>query len=369
MPPKNKKTKAEEALDFLSNLDNLDETPPAAASPKESTKPTSSTPRPSTDSSRPKTVTPGTADPRKSSEQASTQKSDPAEDEEAAKALAFLEAQINTKRQPLSVPQSRSATPKVSAAVKEQEKKVEIEEPAASTSTAQGGGGWGSSWWSSASSALQSAQKIADEQYQKVKTEGVGGVTGQLEHLNVKGVDLAKLRKEAEERLGGIVKNVDLEKLREFTIPSCWVRLRFCMLGADNLGQDLYNNTSSALNNIINTVAPPISAHETLELWLSHPMTGYAGVEGVVYRAWLAILDQTESGELVIVWSPPESATGTERAINQVEGFEKGWEIASSEIKSTKGREDKDPKGRKQNGQSDIPLLARTTLMTQELRQ
>lgn len=221
MPPKNKKTKAEEALDFLSNLDNLDDAPPAAASPKETTKPTSSTPRPSTDSPRPKTDTTGTSEPRKSSEQANKPNNDPAEDEEAAKALAFLEAQINTKRQPLSVPQSRPATPKVSTAVKEQEKKVEIEGPAASTSTTQGGG-WGSSWWSSASSALQSAQKIADEQYQKVKTEGVGGVTGQLEHLNVKGVDLAKLRKEAEERLGGIVKNVDLEKLRKSNMPSRW---------------------------------------------------------------------------------------------------------------------------------------------------
>ena len=118
----------------------------------------------------------------------------------------------------------------------------------------------------------------------------------------------------------------------------------------DFIGQDLYNNTSSAFNNIINTVAPPISAHETLELWLSHPMTGYAGVEGVVYRAWLAILEQTESGELVIVWSPPDSATGTEREINQVDGFDKGWEVASGEIKNTKGREEKDPKGRKQNG-------------------
>ena len=215
MPPKNKKTKAEEALDFLSNLDNLDEAPPATASPKETSKPTSSTPRQSTDSSRPRTETPVTTDQRKSGEQSSTPKPDPAEDEEAAKALAFLEAQINTKRQPLSVPQSsRPATPQVAAAVKEQERKDEVEEPSASASTAAVGG-WGSSWWSSASSALQSAQKIADEQYKKVKTEGVGGVTGQLEHLNVKGVDLAKLRKEAEERLGGIVKNVDLEKLRE----------------------------------------------------------------------------------------------------------------------------------------------------------
>lgn len=64
----------------------------------------------------------------------------------------------------------------------------------------------------------------------------------------------------------------------------------------------------------------------------------------------MAILEQTESGELVIVWSAPESATGTERGINPVDGFETGWEIASGEIKSTRGREEKDPKGRKQNG-------------------
>jgi uncharacterized protein YheU (UPF0270 family) len=33
-------------------------------------------------------------------------------------------------------------------------------------------------------------------------------------------------------------------------------------------------------------------------------MVGYSGVEGVIYRAWVKILEQTESGELVIVWSP-----------------------------------------------------------------
>jgi hypothetical protein len=225
MPPKNKKTKAEEALDFLSNLDNLDETA-APASPADTTTTTTtgktgSTPRPSTDSSRPaRTETPG--DSRKSAEHStpggSTVKNESnPEDEEAAKALAFLEAQINTKRQPLSVPQSSSRPTTPASTIKQKEKEVDIqvaeEEPVSAPAT----GGWGSSWWSTASSALQSAQKIADEQYKKVKTEGVGGVTGQLEHLNVKGVDLAKLRKEAEERFGGIVKNVDLEKLRMST--------------------------------------------------------------------------------------------------------------------------------------------------------
>lgn len=79
-----------------------------------------------------------------------------------------------------------------------------------------------SSFWSSASSAIQSAQKIADEQYKKVKTEGVGGVAGGLGGLEglakSRGIDVDALKKGAGERLGGLqgyVKGVDLEKLRE----------------------------------------------------------------------------------------------------------------------------------------------------------
>ena len=109
--------------------------------------------------------------------------------------------------------------------------------------------------------------------------------------------------------------------------------------------------TSSTLTTILNTVAPPISAHETLELWLSHPMIGYAGVEGVIYRAWMRILEQTQSGELVVVWSPSPAVSEKEgesegRSINPLDGWEKGWEIALAEIEGVKAREEKDPQGR-----------------------
>jgi len=229
MPPKGKKTKAEEALDFLSNLDNLDEDQPSSAATT-----AEPVPRASTDSSRAKgkTSVDLSSSPRPDQGRSSTPAPAPAEDEEAQKALAYLEAQIKTKRAPLSAPRgsSRPATPSAgpgagvgpnaTAPVAEASNVPSAPAPAAT------GGGWGvSSFWSSATSAIQSAQKIADEQYKKVQTQGVQGVAaGGLEGLKGRGVDLDWVRKGAEERLGGLqgyVKNVDLEKLRTCLLTSC----------------------------------------------------------------------------------------------------------------------------------------------------
>lgn len=116
-----------------------------------------------------------------------------------------------------------------------------------------------------------------------------------------------------------------------------------------SVGKDLVNTTSSTLTTILDTVAPPISEHETLELWLSHPMIGYAGVEGVIYRAWARILEQTESGELIIVWSPsptPGDSSGEPRGINPVEGWDAAWELGKKEIAAIKAREEEKPRGR-----------------------
>lgn len=314
MPPKGKKSKAEEALAFLDDLDNL-EAPPAASESATSVSVQQSA-RPSTDSARKTESTEG----------------EPAADKEAEDALAFLESQIKQKRAPLSVGtgagtgSSRTASPQLSGPSMSSASKAAAPEPAAplpGSAPAPSGSFWGmsSSLWSSASSALQSAQRVAEEQYSKVKTEGVSGLRDQLDHLQVGGVDLARLRKDAEERIGAAVKgvgNVDLEKLRS----------------------DLLNQAGSTFTTLINTVAPPISAHETIELWFSHTMVGYDGVEGVVYRAWTSILEQTESGELVIVWSPPNSSLPEERTLNPVDGWEAGWESAQAEVAALRGREE-----------------------------
>lgn len=40
-----------------------------------------------------------------------------------------------------------------------------------------------------------------------------------------------------------------------------------------------------ALTDILNTVAPPISEHEVLKVWLSHDLQGYDGIESLVYKS------------------------------------------------------------------------------------
>ena len=50
-------------------------------------------------------------------------------------------------------------------------------------------------------------------------------------------------------------------------------------------GMDLRRVGLSTFNEILNAVAPPISEHEVIQVWLSHDMQGLDGVETLVYSA------------------------------------------------------------------------------------
>lgn len=49
-------------------------------------------------------------------------------------------------------------------------------------------------------------------------------------------------------------------------------------------GKELKSTTLKSLTDLLNAVAPPIAEHEVIEVWLSHDMKGYDGVETLVYR-------------------------------------------------------------------------------------
>lgn len=49
-------------------------------------------------------------------------------------------------------------------------------------------------------------------------------------------------------------------------------------------GAEAVKFSQSGLTNLLATIAPPIAEHEVIEIWLTHDMAGYEGVDGLVYR-------------------------------------------------------------------------------------
>lgn len=53
----------------------------------------------------------------------------------------------------------------------------------------------------------------------------------------------------------------------------------------DKLGQEFKTASLSRFTEIMNVVAPPITEHEFIQVWLSHDMDGYEGTENLVFRS------------------------------------------------------------------------------------
>ncbi|KAJ7293252.1 maintenance of telomere capping protein 1 [Mycena rebaudengoi] len=173
-------------------------------------------------------------------------------------------------------------------------KDASVTGPAAAADESSSGGGWG--WgtvWSSASAAIQQAKSAVDEQVKYLpKNE--------------------QARKWGE----GVIEYAKTAQL-------------------DKLGQDFKRVGLSTLTDILNVVAPPISEHEVIQVWLSHDMRGYEGIESLVYRALARIMEQVEGGDLIVNRgdeSRPKESSETTRDLNTVEGFEAALKLAQANL-------------------------------------
>ncbi|KAH9075785.1 maintenance of telomere capping protein 1 [Lactarius deliciosus] len=244
---------------------------------------------------------------------------------EAAEVLAFLD-EITQKTSLVDRPLSRSGTPTLRKSTERVKvggssltgpgsSSVRGVSPSSNSAPAEkqqaipeherrpSGGGWG--WgnvWSSASTALQQAKSVVDEQVKSLPTQDTKkwgeGVLGYA--------------RTAQERAQEYAKNAQLEKL----------------------GQDLKRVGLSTFNEILNVVAPPISEHEVIQVWLSHDMQGYEGIEPLVYSALARILEQVEGGDLIVNKgneSKPRVTTSG-RDLNTVEGFEQALKLAQANL-------------------------------------
>ncbi|CAG7846721.1 SubName: Full=Uncharacterized protein {ECO:0000313/EMBL:CCA74245.1} [Serendipita indica DSM 11827] len=158
------------------------------------------------------------------------------------------------------------------------------------TTAGSGGWGWGSVW-NTASAALAQAKNVVEEQ---------------AKHLPN---DQAKKWGE------GVMTYVKQAQL-------------------DKIGTDLRNVGMSTLTQMINAVAPPIAEHEVIQIWLSHDMKGYEGVESIVYRSLARIMEQVEGGDLVVNRgneSKPKNDKN-ERDLGAIDGLESAYKLSIAEL-------------------------------------
>jgi hypothetical protein len=231
---------------------------------------------------------------------------------EAAEVLAFLDelTQKSTTKSTSSLlerPLSRAGTPSLrkstervrvgasasgSPTIKTESPKIKPAQPEQAAAAAPSGGwGWGSVW-SSATAAIQQAKSAVDEQVKQLpKNE--------------------QARKWSE----GVMEYAKAAQL-------------------DKIGQDFKRVGLSTLTDILNVVAPPISEHEVIQVWLSHDMKGFEGIESLTYRALARIMEQVEGGDLIVnrgEESRPKDSSGG-RELNAVDGYEAAFKLAQANL-------------------------------------
>ncbi|KAF9270483.1 hypothetical protein L218DRAFT_889001 [Marasmius fiardii PR-910] len=183
---------------------------------------------------------------------------------------------------------ARAATPPVTS-------KSSSAIPAEAAPLTGGGGGWGwGSVWNTASAALQQARSVVDEQVKNLPNNEQARKWG--------------------EGMMEYAKNAKIDKLSE----------------------DFKRVGLSTLTDILNVVAPPIAEHEVIQVWLSHDMKGYDGVESLVYRSMARVMEQVEGGDIVVSRGQPsqpkEEGSNAARDLNTVDGYEAAVKLAQANL-------------------------------------
>ncbi|KAI9785598.1 MAG: hypothetical protein M1816_000344 [Peltula sp. TS41687] len=74
------------------------------------------------------------------------------------------------------------------------------------------------------------------------------------------------------------------------------------------LGGELRSRALPTFTNILHTLAPPISAHERLQIHITHDLVGYPSLDGLVYQTFSRVMAQVEGGDLLVIQRGHESS-------------------------------------------------------------
>jgi Family of unknown function (DUF5427) len=73
-------------------------------------------------------------------------------------------------------------------------------------------------------------------------------------------------------------------------------------------GGDLRSLAIPTFQNILQTIAPPISSHERLQIHITHDLSGYPTLDPLIYQVFSRVMSQVEGGDLMVVQRGREAA-------------------------------------------------------------
>ncbi|KIW09431.1 uncharacterized protein PV09_00316 [Verruconis gallopava] len=106
--------------------------------------------------------------------------------------------------------------------------------------------------------------------------------------------------KQAEAYAKEIQKNEEAQKWTE--------QLRGRVGDLKGLGGDLRTRALPTFASIINTIAPPISQHERLQIHITHDLVGYPSLDPTIYAVFSRVMSQVEGGDLLVIQRGSESS-------------------------------------------------------------
>lgn len=108
--------------------------------------------------------------------------------------------------------------------------------------------------------------------------------------------------------------------------------------------------------NILQTIAPPISSHERLQIHITHDFTNYPTLDPLIYQVFSRVMAQVEGGDLMVVQKGQEAGprrgsselsrplgswhdgpwwrSGERRSINAVKGVVEGSKLVRASAES-----------------------------------
>ncbi|TID19472.1 hypothetical protein E2P81_ATG06639 [Venturia nashicola] len=151
------------------------------------------------------------------------------------------------------------------------------------------------------------------EQEAKAAASSAGGWGGWFSGITAAASAAAK---QAEAAVKEIQKNEEAQKWAE--------QMRGNVGALRGLGGDLRSRALPTFTNLINTLAPPISQHERLQIHITHDLVGYPSLDPTIYSIFSRVMSQVEGGDLLVIQRGSES--GHRRASDVgFRGGSSGW--------------------------------------------